>query len=115
MPKGCSTQQSDSNHFGYSAPMANSDNWKNDAYLDQILSITKRRIYDFHIRDSGMFHDKDALIGSLVIYAQDLETALASNYSWRPFLMREEGLSKWRRMVRKKDIWGNPREDSPWG
>lgn len=94
--------------------MANSDEWQNNAYLDQILSITKRAVYDFHDRSSGKFKDTDALIASLVIYAQDLETALARNYYWRPFLTREEGLSKWRSMVREKDIWGKPRKDSYW-
>lgn len=82
--------------------------------LDQLLSICKRAIHDYHNDDSPRFRDEEALIGNLVAYVKVLERTVAQYYYWRPFLAREQGLQKWRRMVQEKDIWGRPREDNPW-
>ena len=87
---------------------------QSDENLDQLLSICKRAIHDYHSDGSAQFRDKEALIGNFVHYVKVLERTVAQSYYWRPFLAREEGLQKWRRMVREKDIWGRPREDNPW-
>ena len=87
---------------------------QSDENLDQLLSICKRAIHDHHNDESPQFRDKEALIGNLVIYVKVLEDTVAQSYYWRPFLAREHGIQKWRRMVREKGIWGRPREDNPW-
>lgn len=87
---------------------------QSDENMDLLLSSCKRALHDYHNEGSPQFRDKEALIGNFVNYVKVLERTVAQFYYWRPYLAREKGLRKWRRMLREQDIWGKPHENSNW-
>ena len=88
---------------------------QSDENMDLLLSSCKRALHDYRDDGSPQFRDKEVLIGNFVRYVEVLERTVADRCFYRPFLVREHGIQKWRRMRREKDIWGKPHEDSYWG
>jgi len=87
---------------------------QSDENMDLLLSSCKRALHDYHDDGSPQFRNKETLIGNFVRYVEVLERTVADRYFYRPFLVREEGIQKWRRMRREKDIWGKARKDDRW-